>query len=291
MIKKYTIANFNLSVDIDYDEYFIERLMPYEKDFTQNPDITFTIKRTKHLIRPNYTNLVKIGNDKYCCKVDDKDAIINFDSNTGKIIALSKFDSNYSNVSILSYDITQDYNYSCSHFNFNLMGNAMHYVMAMHSAFVIHSSSIVCNDGGVAFSAPSGTGKSTHTSLWLSQFDDVYLLNDDTPILRLDDKGEIFLCGTPWAGTTGININKSVSLKAIVFLSRAKENSMEKLSSSDALKCFFEAICTPINSRMHLNCLETIKSIFMNVPIYKLSCNMEPEAAVFAREYIFKSTK
>ena len=291
MIKKYTIANFDISVDIDHDEYFFERLMPYENNFSSEPQIEFFIRRTKHLIKPDYTQLVKIGNDKYCCKIDGNDAVINYDSNTGKIIALTKFNSDFSKVNILSYDITQDYNYACTHFNFNLMGNAMHYVMAMHSAFVFHSSSIVCDEGGVAFSASSGTGKSTHTSLWLSQFDDVKLLNDDTPILRINQDGTIYLCGSPWAGTTGININETAQLKSIVFLERAKENSMTKLSSAEALKCFFEAIVTPLNPRMHLNCLDTIKSIFLNVPIYKLSCNMEPEAAFFAREYIFNSTK
>ena len=291
MIKKYTIANFDISVDIDYDDYFFERLSQYENDFSSMPQIEFLIRRTKNLIKPDYSHLVKIGNDKYCCKIDGNDAVIDFDSNTGKIIALTKFNSDFSKVNILSYDITQDYNYSCTHFNFNLMGNAMHYVMAMHSAFVFHSSSILCSDGGVAFSAPSGTGKSTHTSLWLSQFDDVKLLNDDTPILRVDQDGKIYLCGSPWAGTTGININETAQLKAIVFLERAKENSITPLSSSEALKYFFEAILTPLNPHMHLNCLDTIKSIFLNVPIYKLSCNMEPEAATFARENIFKFTK
>ncbi len=291
MIKKYTIAKFDISVDIDYDRYFLERLASYENDFKSDAEITFTIRRTKHLIKPNYTNLLKVGNDKYFCKIDDEDAFINFDSNTGKIIALTRFDPTFSKVNILSYDITQDYDYSCSRFNFNLVGNAMHYVMAMHSAFVFHSSSLVCNDGGIVFSAPSGTGKSTHTSLWLRQFEDVRILNDDTPVIRLNDSGGVDLYGTPWAGTTGININETAQLKAVIFLERAKGNSMTKLSSADALKYFFEAIVTPLNPRMHLNCLDTIKTIFLNVPIYKLSCNMEPEAAFFARKYIFNSTK
>ena len=95
MIKKYTIANFNISVDVDDDEYFFSRLSSYENDFEGKTDLTFTIKRTKHLIKPSYTNLVKIGQDKYSCKINGEDAIINFDSNTYKIIALTKFDKTY----------------------------------------------------------------------------------------------------------------------------------------------------------------------------------------------------
>ena len=292
MIKKYTIAKFNISVDVNNDEYFFSRLSAYESDFDSVPDLTFVIRRTKHLIKPSYTNLLKIGHDKFSCKINGEDAIINFDSNKGKIIALTIFDKSYSNVEITEYDITQDYDdYTCSCFNFNLMGNAMHYVMAMHSAFVFHSSSLVCNDGGVLFSAVSGTGKTTHTSLWLSQFDDVKILNDDTPVIRVMPDATVSIFGTPWAGTSGININEKAPLKAIVFLERANDNSMTRLGSQDALKGFFEALLTPISPPMHLKYLDTIKSVFATVPVYRLSCNMDPEAAIFARDYIFNSTK
>jgi len=290
-MKKYTIAKFNISVDMDNDEYFFSRLAPYETDFKTDADISFFVKRTKHLIKPSYTNLVKLSQDKYMCKINGNDAIINFDSNTGKIIALTKFDNSYSNIEIISYDVTQDYDYSCSHFNFNLVGNAMRYVAAMHSGFVFHSSSLVCDDGGVVFSAASGTGKTTHTSLWLSEFSDVRIVNDDTPIIRAEDDGKITLFGTPWAGTTGVNSNESAPLKAVVFLERAKENSITRLSSQDALKRFFEALIPPITHQMHLNYLDTIKSVFATVPVLKLSCNMEPEAAIFARNNIFKFAK
>ncbi len=291
MIKKYTIAKFNISVDVEHDDYFFSRLSSYESSFDAEPDITFSLRRTKLLIKPSYTHLVKIGQDKYTCKINGDDALINFDSNTGKIIALTKFDKSYSHIDIISYDITQDYDYSCSHFNFNLVGNAMHYVMAMHSGFVFHASSLVCDDGAVLFSAPSGTGKTTHTSLWLEQFEDVRILNDDTPIIRVESDGKVSAFGTPWAGTSGININESAPLKAIVFLERSKENSITRLSSQEALKRFFEAITSSLNPTMQLSFLDTIKSIFASVPIYKLSCNMEPEAAELARNHIFNSTK
>lgn len=287
MIKKYTIANFNIMVDIDRDEYFLDCLKAYENEFGGEGDICFNVKRTSKVIKADYTNLMKIGADKYYCKVDNRDAVINFDPQTGKIIALTRFSADYKAIDILSYDVTRDYDFECTHFNHNLMGNAMHYVTAMHGGFVFHSSSLACADGGVLFSAPSGTGKSTHTGLWLSQFDDTEIINDDTPIIRLNSDGGVDLCGTPWAGTSGINVNKVVPLKAIVFLARGDDNKMEKLASQEALKLFFEAILSPLTSTMHLKYLDTIKSIFVSVPIYRLSCNMNPDAAYVSRNGIF----
>lgn len=287
MIKKYSIANFNIHIDIDYDEYFLQRLSEYESDFAVSPDITFNVHRTQKIIEAQYSNLLKIGEDKYYCRVDGCDAIINHDPKSGKIIALTKFSSDYSSVDIVSYDVTQDYDISCRNFNFNLVGNAMRHVASMHSSFVFHSSSIACSDGGVLFSAPSGTGKSTHTSLWLSEFDDVELINDDTPIIRPQQSGDTLLCGTPWAGTTGININKIVPLKAIVFISQAKRNAIRLMTPAESLKFFFEAVSVPLTPQMHLKYVDTINSILASTPVYMLSCNMDPEAAHVARGAIF----
>ncbi|MBR2404778.1 MAG: hypothetical protein IKA95_03895 [Clostridia bacterium] len=288
MLKKYSIANFNISVDINKnDDFFCKRLSAYESDFCSEPDISFSLRRTSRTIKTDYANLQRIGADKYYCKVDGADAIINYDPQKGKIIALTKFNHDYSHIDIVSFDVSCDYDWEPTHFNHNLVGNAMHYVAAMHSAFVFHSSAIACSDGGVLFSAQSGTGKSTHTALWLSEFDDAVILNDDTPIIRLTNDGSVELCGTPWAGTTGINANKIVPLKGIVFISRSATNTIEKIPSQEALKLFFEAIMPPLNARMHLAYLDTIKSMFINVPIYSLKCNMLADAAHVAREGIF----
>ena len=54
--------------------------------------------------------------------------------------------------------------------------------------FMLHSSAVVVDGKAYLFSANCGTGKSTHTKLWLNLFgDQAYILNDDKPALRLED--------------------------------------------------------------------------------------------------------
>ncbi|MBE7051031.1 MAG: hypothetical protein E7395_00475 [Ruminococcaceae bacterium] len=287
MIKNYTIADFNIAVNIDSDDYFEQMLSQYENNFSSQPHITYVIKRTGEKIEVDFKNLVNISPDKYYCKVDGNDAIINYDPVAGKIIALTKYNHNFTAVEITSYDVTNDYDISTRNFNHNLMGNSMHHVAAMHSGFVFHSSSLCCSDGGVLFSAESGTGKSTHTALWLSEFDDAQIINDDTPIIKLNRTGGVDLCGTPWAGTTGINLNKVVPLKAIVFIERSKTNSIRRVTDKETIKLFFEAVIPPLNPRMYAEYVSTFNSIYSSVPMYVLSCNMDPEAAHVARNAVF----
>ena len=55
---------------------------------------------------------------------------------------------------------------------------------------------------GYLFLGHSGTGKSTHARQWLAAFDDAWLLNDDNPILRVMEDGEVRVYGSPWSGKT-----------------------------------------------------------------------------------------
>jgi len=139
----------------------------------------------------------------------------------------------------------------------------------------------------VAFSAKSGTGKSTHTSLWLSCFDGSFILNDDTPIIYKSNDGIFYISGTPWAGTTGINRNVSVPLRALVSLGRGIDNSMELIPPAESMNFLFEGIKAPLTGVMLSNVIDTFNSLLMNVPVYKLRCNMEPSAAILSQKTIY----
>ena len=53
-------------------------------------------------------------------------------------------------------------------------------IMPEHDTFLFHCSAIAVDDQGYLFTAPSGTGKSTHTRLWRERFDGrAVMINDD----------------------------------------------------------------------------------------------------------------
>ena len=79
-------------------------------------------------------------------------------------------------------------------------GSMFYSQLLRHNGIMLHSSCVVVDDGAYLFTARSGTGKSTHTNLWLEKFGDrAYILNDDKPALRLEN-GTWFAYGTPWSG-------------------------------------------------------------------------------------------
>lgn len=292
MIKKYSIANFNITANWSDDDILKSALSPYEKDFEGEGDISVRLGYTDIPISAEFDTAVKLSDNKFYYKdKSDNDTLLYYDNQSGTIIARVTFSPDYSWVDILAFDVKRLYDIGSDYYLMNLFDNMMRYCMQMHSSFVFHSSAVGCTDGGVVFSAKSGTGKSTHTSLWLKEFDDAYIVNDDSPIIRYEKKSRVSLCGTPWAGTTGINTNTIVPLRGIVFLERAPKNSIERISAFQAVRLFLGGVTSAYNAKMYEKSLDTLNGILSVVPAYVLRCNMEPEAAHVAREYIFNNNE
>lgn len=92
-----------------------------------------------------------------------------------------------------------------------------------HAAVSMHAS-VVVNDGkAVLFMGKSGTGKSTHTRLWLEYISGSSLLNDDNPIVRIVGE-DVIAYGSPWSGKTHCYKNESAPAAGFVRLKQAPHN-------------------------------------------------------------------
>lgn len=148
------------------------------------------------------------------------------------------------------------------------------------SACILHSSAVVVDNRAYLFSAASGTGKSTHTQLWLDTFGDrAYMLNDDKPAIRYED-GAWYAYGTPWSGKYDISTNARVPLAGICFLQRGEKNEIMPFGGKDAVFAFLEQTIRPAYMSNRLKLLDLIEQLVKDVPFWKLSCNMEKEAAM-----------
>ena len=106
---------------------------------------------------------------------------------------------------------------------------------ARHHTLLMHASVIVREGKAFLFLGKSGTGKSTHTSLWLKHIQDCYLLNDDNPVVHVDEKSkQVTVSGSPWSGKTPCYLNESVPAGAFIRLEQAPENKMKRENTVQA---------------------------------------------------------
>jgi len=84
--------------------------------------------------------------------------------------------------------------------------------LVSYKTILFHGSAIMVNNKGIIFTAPSGTGKSTHSEKWNRLFGAEYI-NDDKPYISVKD--EFLVHGSPWMGVHHLGNNVSYPLSAI----------------------------------------------------------------------------
>lgn len=159
-----------------------------------------------------------------------------------------------------------------------LTGSDFYTDLIRFDGILLHSSCIVVDGVAYAFSADSGTGKSTHTQLWLKRFGDrAFMLNDDKPAIRIID-GKVYACGTPWSGKFDYSTPVVAPLGGICFLERSEENWIKPAETSKAVFNIFSQTVRKLGMADMNRLFDVLEAIFSKVPIYQLGCNISQEA-------------
>ena len=170
------------------------------------------------------------------------------------------------------------------------INNALMVMYALSTACqqtALFHSSVVSYDGrGYMFLGKSGTGKSTHSSLWLRYIEGTQLVNDDNPVVRQMPDG-FYVFGSPWSGKTPCYRNVSYPLGAIVQLSQAPYNKIVRLSPLMAYAALVPSISGKRWDSMVAEGLhETENLLAGHVAVWHLECLPDEGAALLCSETV-----
>jgi hypothetical protein len=154
--------------------------------------------------------------------------------------------------------------------------------LLVHDTLLFHGSVVSVDGQGYLFTAVSGTGKSTHTRLWRQRFGDrCVMVNDDKPLLRITQDG-VMACGTPWDGKHRLSTNTMVPLKGLVILERGEQNEITAITAGEAFPMLLQQSHRPPDAVQLSRMLCLLEQITKKTGLYRLKCNMDPEAAQVA---------
>lgn len=153
--------------------------------------------------------------------------------------------------------------------------------MLNYQTMIMHAAVISYGNEGYAFAAKSGTGKSTHIALWNKIYGyQMRIINGDKPLVAYEPETGIFRAyGTPWCGKENWGCNDSVELKAVCFLNRGEKNSICKASPEAVLPELFGQLLIPEEEALLNLQLDIIDLFIKKIRFYKLTCNMDDDAA------------
>lgn len=141
----------------------------------------------------------------------------------------------------------------------------------------------VIENGGKAylFLGKSGTGKSTHSSLWLKHVEGSTLMNDDNPIVRVMEDGTPVAFGSPWSGKTPCYKNVQAPVGAYVQIRQWPENRIRKESVLEAYSILYSSVSgiKDDNSAMADGLNATLDKVLRRVPCYLMECLPDADAA------------
>lgn len=171
------------------------------------------------------------------------------------------------------------------------MGTAFNVKLLEYGGMYLHSSTVVVDGKAYSFSAPCRTGKSTHTSLWIKLLGDkAFVINDDKAAYRKIN-GKYIAFGTPFSGKHDINVNTSAELCGICFVEQSEKNSIELVDIDEAVPLIISQTLRPSNPKRMIMMCDFIDEMLKVIPVYRLRCNMNIDAAELSYDMMNKRHK
>lgn len=153
---------------------------------------------------------------------------------------------------------------------------------------LMHASVIRCEGKGYLMTAPSGTGKSTHTRLWYDNIPGCDLMNDDNPVVRVEgDEATIY--GSPWSGKTPCYRNTQAPIGAFIRIQQRPENSIRPLGTLDSFIVLLSAMSSmKWDRRVYNGICDGISELLRLCPVYELGCLPDAAAAHLCHDTVLR---
>ena len=153
-----------------------------------------------------------------------------------------------------------------------------------YDVLFFHASAVALDGEAYLFTGPSGIGKSTHARMWREAFGkEVVMINDDKPLLRFRPDG-VYAYGTPWDGKHHLNTDIRLKIKGICLLEQAESNRLQKISFAEAHDRILSQSFHAEQWEQRQKAGNMINLLLNQVPVYRLECNISPQAAWVARQ-------
>ena len=274
MRKHYTVAGHGFIVDAE-DSVFtdMKQYQPFMDEEIGNTLFTLRIQKSD-------TPIIY----KECHRQEDEySSMICGETPDGKTILEFQIRNKVMGWLVCSHDFTEgDVNYTTGR-RFYVVNNSLMMIYTFITSdkltTLFHSSVVSYQGKAYMFLGKSGTGKSTHSQLWLKHIEGTELVNDDNPVVRIID-GEARVYGSPWSGKTPCYRNVDYPIGGIVKLKQAPHNEIRRMKAVEA----YVALAMSISGMRWKKWMgdglhETENQLTASVPVWHLSCLPDQNAA------------
>lgn len=158
--------------------------------------------------------------------------------------------------------------------------------MVKKDALILHCAYTKYKGEAILFSAPSETGKTTQANLW-KKHRKSETINGDRALLQCID-GRWMAQGWPVCGTSDVCHNFTTPIRAIVMLSQAKQNHIERLTPMQAFSQLYSQITVNTWNRDFVQKnIELVENLCLQIPVYHLGCTISESAVICLEQELY----
>lgn len=287
MMHDYVIADLRIRSEVDLAAIGLRGFRPFEVEFSAS-DAECTLRINRNMNREALGAEETLATS-YLAEADAEGCFIR--SSKGYIYSVARNEEILFHIDtatgVVETNITLNSNIDIAILRFGLWV-MFGVVLSANNAIAIHSSAVVADGRCALFLGESGTGKSTHTRLWVENIDGAKLLNDDSPIIRIID-GEVRVYGSPWSGKTPCYKNESYPIAGLCRLEQAPYNKIHRLPTILAIGAILPS-CPPVFAHdvtlQDMIC-DTVGRLLRTTRAYRLECLPNEDAARLSHKTIF----
>lgn len=277
------VAGIKVDFKYTFDTFFKDNIEAYITD-----EKTMDYTMSSHMvdsIKPIKGKVIAQKRNRTVYKDKNNHIIVNL-SNEGFIKEKIIHSIDYKHIEIF---ISKESKNNHAEIEYVLTGLMFLELALKEKKLALHGAALNVNNNGIIFSAPSGVGKSTHANHWVTNIENVEVINDDKPLLFMND-GVPYVCGSPWSGKSRINKNQTVPLKQIVFLKQGSNNQIYQLSNKRKILYLFRNTIRPRNEQLMEEAITIIDALMKSVDIVEYQLTKDKKSLPTIHQYLIGGT-
>jgi hypothetical protein len=276
VMETYKIADIVLKIEYHYDDFLGHNIENYRCD-DQKVDHTMSVHLVDHIEKPEGSS--RSTKNPYILYEENK-RIIFIKNHEGQIKSKVEHDKHYHQVNIW---INPKLTTNAAEIEYTWLGLFFMEIALTYQKLSMHAAAIDYQGNGILIAAPSQTGKSTHAKFWQEMDMSVNIINDDKPLIGFHD-GELTIYSSPFSGKTSTNMNRTLPLKAIVFLYQGKTNEITKLDKDEIILEMMKNMLRPSDEKSWDDMIQIMNSMITSIPFYRFYATKSIDAAKYLKE-------
>jgi len=276
------IHDIYIDFNYQFNDFFSSAINAYEIPHLPKNYHQLNVSIKDHIYDDTTDQLLYQNKTRHIYESKTTRTIVTYTNDHQDIKHIITYTKDYKHIHII---LNQKLGQRLAEYEYVLTGFMFMEIAVSRNYLPMHASAFSIGGHTMLLSGPSKSGKSTQTRFFKNTFDDMFIINEDKPLLFLKDD-QCYAIGSPWSGKDVINNNAVKEVDALFFINQADTLGVYPLTDKEKITHVFKNIQKPLYEHFINHILETINQVIKHVKMYRFDCINEDRSATYLYQFM-----